>query len=114
LQIGRFCLLVVALSMLVAVPVAAAGKGVARQASWRAEVNLLHAPRLIGRWAPSLVNPRTRLVRSNTVVRCRGLGVPVTGRFHTFRCSIRGGKAQLAVRYTALSVMDFRATKLAR
>jgi len=108
------CVLVIAVTLAAAGPVAAAGEGVARQTKWRAEVNLLHAPKLMGRWAPSLVNPSTRLVRSNTVVRCQGRGTAVAARFHKFRCSIRGRQSQLTVSYTALSVTHFRAVKLVR
>ena len=103
--------LVIVCAGLLAVGTAAAAPS-ARHSRQQAEVNLLHAPRLVGRWQHALVDPRTSLVRSNTVVRCGGIGRGIQGRFHRFRCVLRGGSWSLTVRYLALPHDNFRARKL--
>jgi hypothetical protein len=96
---------------LVAVGTAAAASS-ARQSKQQAEVNLLHTPRLVGRWQRHLVDPKTSLVRSNTVVRCTGVGRGVHGSFHRFRCTLHDRSWRLTVSYLALPKGHFRARKL--
>jgi hypothetical protein len=66
-----------------------------------AEVNVLRAAKLIGRWDPGLVDRSTGLVRSNVHVRCTGTGRAREGRYSTFRCVVAGGRSRLVVRYVA-------------
>jgi hypothetical protein len=92
-----------ALSACALVPTAhAAGAPKDHQTPRQAQIVILSAPRRLARIAAQLVDPRTRLVRSNTQAVCRGVGRPVRGTFHILRCTIRHGRTRVVVRYTAV------------
>lgn len=102
------------LAALFAGVVAAAASAAALQSPRRAEVNLLRAPRLLARWDASFTNPRTRLVRSTTVVHCRGLGTARSGRFAQLRCTIRSPRVRVTVAYRPIGRYGFAAHRTAK
>jgi len=72
-----------------------------RQTKRQAEITLLHAGRALAALSPRLVDPRTRLVRTNTRAVCKGLGKGQKGMFVRFRCLIANGNARFLVSYVA-------------
>jgi hypothetical protein len=104
-----------ALSACALVPTAHAARAPKdHQTPRQAQIVILSAPRRLERIAPQLIDPSTRLVRSNTQAICRGVGRPVRGTFHTLRCTIRHGSTRVVVRYTAVGHYGAVFVRLAR
>ena len=74
---------------------------VARHSKRQAEVNLLRATKVITSWRVGLIDPSTKLLRSNTVATCAGRGPAEAGRYAKFSCALRNGKIKVAVTYFA-------------
>jgi hypothetical protein len=92
-----------ALALAVVVPALASNTQtpLKRQTKRQAEITLLHAGRALAALSPRLVDPRTRLVRTNTRAVCKGLGRGKNGMFVRFRCLIANGNARFLVSYVA-------------
>jgi hypothetical protein len=78
----------------------------------QAEVNLLHATKILASWRLGLVDPRTKVVRNNTSVSCRGRGRAVRGRYPRFACTLRSATYLVSVSYTAKRNNGFSVRKL--
>jgi hypothetical protein len=66
-----------------------------------AQTNVLRAPRVLGRFSPALVDPRTKLLKNNSKAVCAGIGRPRSGAFATLRCVVSNGHVRVSVRYLA-------------
>ena len=93
--------LAVVVLMLPALASAGSTAAPARHTKSQAEVNLLHATRVLAGWRLGLVNPRTKVVRNNTSVSCRGRGSAVRARYPRFACTLRSATLLVSVSYTA-------------
>jgi hypothetical protein len=93
----------IAVVLAIAVPALAsnAQTPLKRQTKRQAEITLLHARRALAALSPRLVDPHTRLVRTNTRAVCKGLGQGQNGMFVRFRCLIANGDARFLVSYVA-------------
>jgi hypothetical protein len=92
----------VAAALTIVVPsLASSQKPLERQTKRQAELTLLRASKALAALSPRLVDPRTRLVRTNTRVICKGLGRAQNGMFVRFRCVIANGNARFLVSYVA-------------
>lgn len=100
-----FVALVTALAVALAIVVPALASNaqtpLKRQTKRQAEITLLHAGRALAALSPRLVDPHTRLVRTNTRAVCKGLGQGQKGMFVRFRCLIANGNARFLVSYVA-------------
>jgi hypothetical protein len=72
-----------------------------RQTKAQAEITLLHATKALAALSPRLIDPRTRLVRTNTRAVCKGLGRARHGKYLRFRCVIANGRLRFLVSYVA-------------
>jgi hypothetical protein len=101
------CGIVAVVAALVAATSAWAWKAPNRQPPRSAELNLLHAPRLLGKWNASFIDPKTKLPRSNIVVQCEGVSGEVHGAYHVLRCTVTLAPWQARARYVALGRYGF-------
>ena len=83
---------------LVAVSTAYASAG---QSKMQAEVNLLNAPKALGRLNNRLVDPRTHWFRNNTRAVCHGRGRRRGLEWPRFVCTVSHGKTNVSVLYLA-------------
>ena len=83
-----------------------------RHAKNQAEVNVLRATKVLASWRLNLVDPRTRLVRNNTSVSCRGRGRVVKARYPQFACTLRSAALLVSVSYSAKPNNGFTVRKL--
>jgi hypothetical protein len=93
--------LVAAFALALAIVVPALASTAQTPLKRQAEITLLHAGRALAALSPRLVDPRTRLVRTNTRAVCKGLGKGQKGMFVRFRCLIANGNARFLVSYVA-------------
>ena len=78
-----------------------------RQTRLRAERNLIGAEKMLARWNLGLVNPSTRLLRTNVWVRCAGRGVAVAGRYTSFGCTVGYRRLRVKLTYLVVSSKGF-------
>ena len=90
----------------------AATPKVQRHSKQQAESNLLVASKQLARWGVGLVDPKTRLLRDNTIAVCEGRGQPVRGRYPSFDCALHTGTVVVSVRYVAKRNGAFTIRKL--
>lgn len=83
------------------VPATAFGRDDFRQTPRQAEVNLLHATRVLGKYSKALLNPRTGLLENNSTATCKGIGPSHAGAYASFRCVVADSRVQVYVRYIA-------------
>ncbi|MBA3245897.1 MAG: hypothetical protein H0T61_12085 [Actinobacteria bacterium] len=107
----RLSLALVVLALPALAP-AATSTSVARHSKQQAEINLLHASKVLASWRAGLVDPRTKLLRGNTTAVCQGRGRPIQARFPRFACAIRNRTHIVSVRYLAQSKGGFEVRKL--
>ena len=103
-------LLVAALALPSLAP--AATPAVYRHSKKQAESNLLLSSKPLARWGLGLVDPRTKLLRDNTIAVCEGRGQPSGGRYQSFDCALYTRTVVVAVRYTAQRDGAFTIRKL--
>lgn len=106
------CGVLLAVAVLSAASPAWSGRAPNRQTPRRAELNLLQSPRMLGTWRASFLDPTTKLLRSNVVVRCVGTGRRVRGAFHTLRCAVTLAPWRVRLRYVALGRYGFIAQRV--
>lgn len=106
----RLSLALVVLALPAAAP--ATTSTVARHSKQQAEINLLHASKVLASWRAGLVDPRTKLLRGNTTASCQGRGLPLEARFPRFACAIRTRTHVVSVSYLAQSKGGFEVRKL--
>ena len=104
--------LAIVVLMLPALASAASTAAPARHTRSQAEVNLLHATKMLASWRLGLVDPRTRVVRNNTSVSCRGRGTAVRARYPRFACTLRRPKLVVSISYSAKRNNGFSVRKL--
>jgi hypothetical protein len=95
-------LLAVALVAAVLVTSAVAATSVGRQTKRQAEIRLLRSTKALAKLSPTFIDPRTRLLRSNTRAVCSGVGRSVGASYHRFRCVVSYRENRLLVAYTAV------------
>ena len=78
-----------------------------RQTRLRAERNLIGAQTMLARWNVGLVNPWTRLLRTNVWVRCAGRGAAVAGRYTNFGCTVGYRRVRVTLTYLVLNRKGF-------
>ena len=83
-----------------------------RHSKQQAESNLLVASKQLARWGVGLVDPKTKLLRDNTIAVCEGRGQPVRGRYPSFDCALHTGTVVVSVRYVAQRNGAFTIRKL--
>ncbi len=81
--------------------------GTAATTTARAERNILGATKTLNRWHVGITDPRTRLVRANTTVTCRGRGRHQAQGYASFTCVIRRRTLKVRVLYVALTGNGF-------
>jgi hypothetical protein len=84
-----------------AVALPAWATGMPRHTPRVAQTHVLGAPRVLGRFSPTLLDPRTGLLRNNTTAVCRGIGKPHAGAYATLTCVVSSGHIRVSVRYLA-------------
>jgi hypothetical protein len=77
------------------------------QSKLRAERNLIGAEKMLARWKVGLVNPWTRLIRTNVWVRCVGRGAAVAGRYTKFGCTVGYRRVRVTLTYLVLNRKGF-------
>jgi hypothetical protein len=112
IEVKVLCGVLLAVAVLAAASPAWSARAANRQTPRQAELNLLQSPRILGKWRPSFVDPATKLLRSNVVVRCAGIGRPVAGSFHTLRCAVTLAPWRVRLRYVALGRYGFIAQRV--
>ena len=90
----------------------AATPKVQRHSKKQAESNLLVASKQLARWGVGLVDPKTKLLRDNTIAVCEGRGKPVRRRYPSFDCALHTGTVVVSVRYVAQRNGAFTIRKL--
>jgi len=94
-----------ALALLIVLAVVAPATALARdsyrQTSRQAEVNLLHATRILGKYSRALLDPRTGLLENNSTAVCKGMGTAQAGTYAGFRCVVTAKRVRVFVRYVA-------------
>jgi hypothetical protein len=103
---------VLAVAVLAVASPAWSARAANRQTPRRAELNLLQSPRILGKWRASFLDPQTKLLRSNVVVRCVGVGRAAQGRFHTLGCTVTLAPWRVHLRYVALGRYGFIAQRV--
>jgi len=99
--------------LMVSVPASAATSApTPRHSKSQAELNLLHASRVLARWKVGLVDPRTNLLRGNTVAVCEGRGRPLEARYPRFVCALRTRTRIVSVSYWAQRSGGFEIRKV--
>ena len=78
-----------------------------RQTRLRAERNVIGAQKMLARWNVGLVNPWTRLLRTNVWVRCSGRGAAVAGRYTNFGCTVGYRRVRVTLTYLVLNRRGF-------
>ena len=78
----------------------------------QAEINILHATKMLRRWRVSFLNRRTNTVRSNTRVNCAGRVRGTSGRYKSFVCTISYRTAHVRLRYIAQPRNGFSVLRL--
>lgn len=79
----------------------------------QAELNVLHAIRVLSRWKTPFVDPRTNTIRSNTTVACSGrVRSTRPQRFASFVCVLRYEGSRVRLRYTAFTGNGFGMKRL--
>ena len=71
------------------------------QSKRQAELNVLRAPKAIGRLDKRLIDPRTHWFRNNTRAVCQGRGARRGLEWPRFVCTVSVGQAKLAILYLA-------------
>jgi hypothetical protein len=95
------------------IALAAAGTGSAASATKRqAEVNVLHATRVLTRWHIGVADPRTGTLRSNTSVACSGRGPHSAASYRRFVCVVRYRTRTVRLLYTTGKGRGFRLHRL--
>lgn len=89
----------VAVVLMTALLPSAARASVPRETKRRAETNLLHAPRALGRLQAGLINRKTGWFRDNTTAVCRGTGRRVDTSWPRFICVVSHRTVRLRVLY---------------
>lgn len=113
-RVARVGAAVLAAGLIAAVSVtsAVAATGVGRQTKRQAEIRLLRSAHAIGKLSPTFVDPRTRLLRSNTRAVCNGVGRPVNAAYHRFHCVVSYRDSRLLVTYTVRGKHGWVLTKI--
>jgi hypothetical protein len=112
IDVKVLCGVLLAAAVLAAASPAWSARAANRQTPRQAELNLLQSPRILGKWSASFVDPATKLLRSNIVVRCAGVGRQVAGSFHTLRCTVTRAPWRVRLRYVALGRYGFIAQRV--
>jgi len=112
IDVKVLCGVLLAMAVLAAASPAWSARAANRQTPRQAELNLLRSPGILGKWRPSFVDPATKLLRSNIVVRCAGVGRQVAGSFHTLRCTVTLAPWRVRLRYIALGRYGFIAQRV--
>ena len=101
-------LLAIAFLALTAAGTASAASVTKRQA----EVNVLHATRVLSRWHIGVADPATGTLRSNTSVTCSGRGQHSAARYRRFICTVRYQARTVRLLYTTGKGRGFRLHRL--
>jgi hypothetical protein len=91
---------------------ASASRMPTRLTNRQVEIALLSTPRRLAKLAPALIDPRTRLLRTNTRATCRGLGAPIRAGYRSFRCVVSHARTRLLLRYTMVGRFGATLTRL--
>ena len=83
-----------------------------RQSKRQAELNVLTAPKALGRLDKRLLDPRTHWFRNNTRAICRGRGARRGLEWPRFVCTVSVGKANLTILYLAQRRNGFEIRRL--
>jgi hypothetical protein len=78
----------------------------------QAEVNVLHATRVLSRWHIGVADPATGALRSNTSVACSGRGQHGGARYRRFICIVRYQARTVRLLYTTGKGRGFRLRRL--
>jgi hypothetical protein len=84
----------------------------ARHTARQAQTNVLRASRVLGRFSPALLDPRTKLLKNNSTAVCAGHGKARRAAYSTFTCVVRNGRLRVAVRYLAQSHNGFELKRI--
>ncbi len=90
----------------------AATPTVQRHSKQQAESNLLLSSKQLARWGAGLIDPKTKLLRDNTIAVCKGRGQAVRGRYADFDCALHTRTVVVSVRYVAQRDGAFTIRKL--
>jgi hypothetical protein len=82
------------------------------QSKRQAELNLLRAPKALGRIDKRLLDPRTHWFRNNTRAVCSGRGARRGLEWPRFVCTVSVGKTSVAVLYLAQRRNGFEIRRL--
>lgn len=72
-----------------------------RQSARQAQTNVLRASRVLGRYAPALIDARTKLIKNNSTATCRGVAHRRGTSASVFLCVVSSGRVHVQVRYAA-------------
>lgn len=108
--------MIVLIVVLAAALVSASGAGAAQRTTGhtkrQAEINILHATKMLRRWRVPFLNHRTNTVRSNTRVNCTGKTRGAAGRYKSFLCTISYRTVHVRLRYIAQPRNGFSVLRL--
>jgi hypothetical protein len=102
--------LVVAFAGVLVAPATALGPP--RHTPRQAQTNVLRASRVLGRFSPALLDPRTKLLKNNSTAVCIGHGKARRAAYSTFTCVVKNGRLRVAVRYLAQSHNGFELKRI--
>jgi hypothetical protein len=83
-----------------------------RHSQREAEINLLHAPKAMGRLNTRLIDPRTGWFRNGTTAVCHGRGRSRGSEWPRFVCTVSAAKATVSVLYFAQRHNGFEIRRL--
>jgi hypothetical protein len=83
-----------------------------RHTARQAQTNVLRAARVLGRFSPALVEPRTKLMKNNSTAICRGVTNVRGTAASVFVCVVSSGRVHLRVRYLAQRHNGFELKRL--
>lgn len=83
-----------------------------RHTAREAQTNILRAARVLGRFSPALVDPRTRLMKNNSTATCRGISHVRGTAAAAFICVVSSGRVHVRVRYVAQRHNGFELRRL--
>jgi hypothetical protein len=95
-----------------ALVVAAAAASPLRHTAQEAQTNILRAARVLGRFSPALVDPRTKLMKNNSTATCRGVSHVRGAAASVFVCVVSSGRVHVRVRYLAQRHNGFELRRL--
>lgn len=83
-----------------------------RQTARRAEFNVLHAVRVLGRLSPGLIDPATNLLKNNSSAHCAGVGRAKAGAYTSLVCVVASRSVTLKLRYIVLRHNGFELRRI--